>query len=102
MLFDLGSQRPGDIELVQKKVLEAAPGILEAVTAAQPVVVLDGTLCPSQELSAIENAVRVQPDDWPSFASPAWMTIDAVREDATLLSLVVEDDRDRIPPTEDR
>lgn len=98
LLFELSAGRSGDLDELQRKVLELGEGTLVAVAAAQPVVVLDRDLRPLPTLCSIENAVRVQADDWPPFASPAWMQIDAVREDPALLSFVLEDDRDRVAP----
>jgi CheY-like chemotaxis protein len=95
--FELSGGRQGDLAVVQRKIVELGAGALETVAAAQPVVVLDAKLNPLPTLCPIEAAVRVQPDDWPSFASPAWMAIDAVRADPALLSFVLEDDRDRVP-----
>ena len=98
LVFELSAGRSGDIDGLQKKVLELGEGALVAVPAAQPVVVIDRNLAPLGALRPIENAVRVQPDDWPPFASPAWMRIADVRDDPSLVSLVLEDDRDRIAP----
>jgi hypothetical protein len=96
LLFELSAGRSGDIDGLQRKVLDLGEGDLVAVSAAQPVVVIDRNLSPLASLCPIEDAVRVQPDDWPSFASPAWMPIQAVRDDQSLASFVLEDDRDRI------
>ena len=93
VLFDLAE--PGDLEALQKKVL-ATSTLLEPVAPAQPVVVLGADLRAADDLVAIEDAVRVQPDDWPPFASSAWMAIEAVKGDQKLASLVVEDDRARL------
>ncbi len=98
LLFELSAGRSGDIDGVQRKVLELGEGALVAVSAAQPVVVIDRDLKPLATLCPIESAVRVQPDDWPPFASPAWMRIEDVRDDPSLASLVLEDDRDRVGP----
>lgn len=95
-LFDLGAASPGDLELLRTKLIAMA-GDLETVDAEQPVVVLGPDLVPQAALSSIEDAVRVQPDDWPPFASPAWMRIDVVAGDEDLRGLVIEDDRDRVP-----
>jgi len=46
---------------------------------------------------SVENAVRVQPDDWPSFADAAWMPLELVAQDKALRQLVVHEDRDRLP-----
>jgi hypothetical protein len=93
VLFDLAEG--GELEILQKKVLETS-SVLQPVTPSQPVVVLGADLRSSEELVAIEDAVRVQPDGWPSFASPAWMSIKAIKDTPSLASLVIEDDREQL------
>jgi hypothetical protein len=62
---------------------------------AQPVVVIDDAYQP-QAIADIEDAVRVQPDDWPPFAEPAWASISNARHSPRLRGLVVRDDRARL------
>ena len=49
------------------------------------------------ESVAMEDAVRVQPDDWPPYADAAWVRIADVIENPELRALVVQDDRNRLP-----
>lgn len=65
---------------------------MEPLDAREPVVCVDASYLPV-EISSLQEAVRIQPDDWPSFADPAWMRIDEVQGDPTLTALVMEDDR---------
>ena len=61
------------------------------------VVVLDGSLEPSRTPVPVSQAVRIQPDSWPSFADDAWTTIDAAVADPELRAIVVAADRERLP-----
>jgi len=61
------------------------------------VVVLDGSLEPSGVPVPVGEAVRIQPDSWPSFADDAWTTIDAAVADPELRAIVVAADRERLP-----
>ena len=47
-----------------------------------------------------EDAVRVRPDYWPSFADPAWMRIDTVRGEAELSAMVEPVDQYRVAADE--
>lgn len=62
-----------------------------------PVVCLDSEFQP-HGVASPQDAVRVRPDYWPPFADPAWMTIDAVRNDRELRSMVVPLDQYRVGP----
>lgn len=63
--------------------------------AIRPVVCLNEAYEPLEQTYVIEEAVRVQPDDWPSYADSAWMPIALLREHPELQSLIVQEDRDR-------
>jgi CheY-like chemotaxis protein len=65
---------------------------MERLDALELVVCVDDSYLPSA-ISPIQEAVRVQPDDWPAFADPAWMRIEDVMGDPMLTALVVEEDR---------
>lgn len=61
------------------------------------VVVLDGSLEPSTAPIPVGQAVRIQPDSWPSFADDAWTAIDEAVADPELRAIVVAADRERLP-----
>jgi CheY-like chemotaxis protein len=65
-------------------------------TVEQPLVCLDSDYRPLEDTYSVQSAVRVQPDDWPSYADYAWMPLDVVRGNAALQALVVHEDRERI------
>lgn len=74
---------------------EASRGSVEPLHLANPVVVLDVEYR-AVSLVAADQAVRVQPDDWPSFADDAWMTIEQVLDNPGLEGLVLDEDRGRL------
>jgi hypothetical protein len=59
----------------------------------------DVVACISQDLHSrgsakpVRECVRVQPDDWPPFADPAWAHIDQLRAEPRIVALVLEEDR---------
>lgn len=60
------------------------------------VVVLDGDLEPKPAPVAIEMAVRMQPDGWPTFAEEAWVAVDDAVSNPDLAASVVTADRWRL------
>jgi hypothetical protein len=72
----------------------------EASPAMVPFVCRDKDYSYVTEPVALEQAVRVQPDDWPPYADVAWMRIEDVAGNAELRALVVQDDRARLPKFE--
>jgi len=70
---------------------------LDASTVEQPLVCRDGDYKYVAETVAFEEAVRVQPDDWPPYADAAWMRIEDVADRPELRALVVQDDRACLP-----
>jgi len=69
---------------------------LEFVALHSPVVCLDGQLRFQDDFEEIESAVRILPDDWPPYADAAWVPISLAQQDEMVLSMVLEEDRDKI------
>jgi hypothetical protein len=59
------------------------------------VIVLDSDLLPEHIVSS-DQAVRVRPDDWPTFAEQPWIAIDLARDDPRMRGIVLPDDRERL------
>jgi DNA-binding NarL/FixJ family response regulator len=59
---------------------------------SEPVVFVDSSYVPTG-ITSVQDAVRIQPDDWPAFADAAWVRIEDVADDNALAALVMEDDR---------
>ena len=79
----------------QDRLREKAAKDLSLVRPHDPVVCLDSEFRPHGVASPLD-AVRVRPDYWPPFADPAWMTIDAVRDDPELSAMVIPLDQYRV------
>jgi hypothetical protein len=67
-----------------------------ALPRGHTTVCLDDSFRPLPDLYPASACVRVQPDDWPAYADPAWTTIDTVSQSPKLRALVLADDRDRL------
>jgi hypothetical protein len=59
-------------------------------------ICLDDSFRPLQGLYPAADCVRIQPDDWPAYADPAWTTISRANDSPKLRALVLADDRDRL------
>ena len=64
-----------------------------------PVVCLDRNFEPT-EIASPQQAVRLRPDYWPSFADAAWMKIDTVGCDPSLRAMVEPVDEYRLQSDE--
>ncbi|MCH9650790.1 MAG: hypothetical protein K0U98_21360 [Deltaproteobacteria bacterium] len=69
---------------------------LERLDLSSPVVCIGRDLTPSDELSCLEDAVRMVPDLWPAYAGTAYATVSSVREDPDFAAVVHPLDRDRV------
>ena len=56
---------------------------------------------PLPKACSADAVVRIQPDDWPSFASQAWTTVELAQEHSRLEAMVVAEDRDKVSPKRD-
>ena len=93
--WELGGESSGEAAEFQRGLCRKAGEALEPVVPADPVVCLDRDFHP-HGVSSPEDAVRVRPDYWPSFADPAWMSISAVRGDPELSAMVEPLDQYRL------
>ena len=95
----LGGGSAGRPDEFEERIREKAGENLTLVRPVDPVVCLDSEFQP-HGVASPQHAVRVRPDYWPPFADPAWMTIDAVRDDPELRAMVVPLDQYRVEPDE--
>jgi hypothetical protein len=61
-----------------------------------PVVCVDENYQTLPEAHTAAEVVRIQPDDWPLYASQAWATVELVRQHPRLRAIVAAEDRERI------
>lgn len=85
-----------DPDVVRQKFSKLAGVDLEPARAHQPVVCIDKNFQPLPEMFSPNEAVRIQPDDWPPYADQAWTSTALAVEHESLRALVVEADRERL------
>ena len=57
------------------------------------VATLSDNLDQNQDLSPVDECVRIRPDGWPSFAAPAWARVDEIHDSEALRSMVDPNDK---------
>ena len=65
---------------------------LEPTKLIRPVVTVDQTLKKQSEFAALEDVVALQLDDWPSYAEPAYMRKQILKENQDLRIYVANDE----------
>jgi hypothetical protein len=66
---------------------------LDTLGLRQPVFQIDANYQVVQQPLEITDAVRLQPDDWPSYSDDPWYPLSSIGDEPTLDALVVIDDR---------
>ena len=93
--WELGRGASGNPNLFGDRLRERAGVDVELIGISDPVVCLDRDFEPV-EVASPQDAVRVRPDYWPSFADAAWMRIDSVMGDPSLRAMVEPVDQYRL------
>ena len=89
MFLDDGRPKPMD----RAAKLEALHGSkLERLDLGYPVFVIDSNY-ETREPVDVTAAVRLQPDEWPSYADSPWLALDRIEDEPDLAKLIVIDDR---------
>lgn len=97
--WELGRGASGNPNLFRDRLRERAGVDLELIGMNDPVVCLDRNFEPT-EIASPQQAVRLRPDYWPSFADAAWMKIDTVGCDPSLRAMVEPVDEYRLQSDE--
>jgi hypothetical protein len=71
-------------------------GTLKRSEITHPIMCVDENYQLTNEVIEIELGVRIQPDDWPSFAEHAWISIERARSNHRVRATVLSIDRDRV------
>jgi len=85
LMNDVGNGRKN----VREELSRRAEGKHFSGIVPDPVVVLDAsTFKPKRTFVSAPRVVRIRPEHWPSFADPAWLQIESVKNDSSLLRMV--------------
>ncbi len=95
-LWVLTEGNPFDLDLIRSQLVARIGAKLSTVDLAQPIVCVDKDYRVLPKFFHAEDAVRIQPDDWPPYADQAWTTIELARQERSLRSLVVTEDEAKL------
>ncbi len=96
-LWELTGARSADAEEVAEVICRlAGRRIKRSEPAEHPVVCLNTNYQPLDKFAALTDAVRIQPDDWPSYADHAWTTIELARSEPKLRAIVAREEAGRL------
>ena len=96
LVWDLTDGDPFDVRRLPSILASKTSAALQTTDFMQPVVCVGRNHVPLSALSSIEDAVRIQPDDWPPYADQAWTTIELANQYPSLGALVISEDKDRL------
>ncbi len=95
-LWDLTNGNPFDPQSIRELLCKRVGRDFVPTRSNQPVVCVDENYQTLPDTFETTQAVRIQPDDWPSYADQPWTTIQLARENPALAALVVEADWERL------
>ena len=87
-VWELAGGRRAEEQRLREALTERAGMELDPIDLNPAVVCLDENLQPTGRFLSPMTAVTLHPDHWPAFADSAWMDVETVRDDLTLLSMV--------------
>ncbi len=96
LLWKKTSGNSQDPDAIHKFLSSFGKQKLKQSKIADPIVCVDKNYEPIDDAFSRDQAVRLQPDDWPPYADQAWTTFDLAKEENSLGALVIKEDRDRI------
>lgn len=95
-LWDMTDGKSFDPDTILTALNRCCNGNLQKLPFSQPVVCVTDSYQLSSQIINIDDAIRVQPDEWPSYAEQAWVPITNVKENGRLRAAVVTFDRVQI------
>jgi hypothetical protein len=101
LIWDLTGGTSVPAAELREKLSKAAKVGLRPSSSDGPIVCIDQNYQPLPEVCSAEAVIRIQPDDWPAYASQAWTTVELAQQHPRLRALVVDEDLDKVSPQDD-
>jgi CheY-like chemotaxis protein len=96
ILWELTSGNSLDADAIRKALISYGNLGLKSSGTDNPIVCVDRNYRPTDSFCTSKESVRLQPDDWPSYADQPWTTIELARKYPSLGAIVVKQDRGRL------
>lgn len=95
-VWNLTAGRSVDVDSLHAALRERSNVTLEPLPANASIVCLGPELQPTGEFISATDAVRLRPDQWPTFADDAWTSVELARGDTSLGAAVDPVDEARV------
>ena len=95
-LWDSTDGDRGNAEAVAVLLNSMAGKELDCLKCDYPTAIVDSDFKTSHEFAELDECVQIQPDGWPSFAEPAFTSIEWAKEHNSLRSLVIRKDKGKL------
>jgi len=91
-LWDITDGKSYSLEAIHDALSDIC-STLEVLPQNQHVVTVDENYRPSTRLIEMEEAIEIQPDDWPPYSDQAWISRDQLEKESRMKGLVVSEDK---------
>ena len=81
---------------LHEKLSKEANAELVPAPVADPIICIDENYRVLDEAFSPSQVVRIQPDDWPSYASQAWTTLELAKQHPRLEAMVLDEEQDQL------
>lgn len=99
-VWNLTNGRSVDVDTLHSALHKRTGVKFKALPADASIVCLDSEFRPTGEFISAENAVRLRPDQWPTFADDAWTSLARAGRDRSLYAVVDPLDETRVVEAE--
>ena len=89
-LNQITNGKPFDPEILQESICSSAYSSPDFLGNFQPVLAINPESMQSTKIVDVDEAVRIVPDGWPTFADDAWALLKDIEEDKHLAQLVID------------
>lgn len=102
LLWEITDGRPFDLASLKKSLAERSAAEIEFTPQEDPLVCIDEEYRVMDQFFDINSAVRLMPDDWPSYADVPWTPIEIAKANPEIRAAVLEQDQEKLaePPGE--
>jgi hypothetical protein len=94
LLWKLTEGNSFNPEKIKEKIVSETGCELEPIEIIQPVICLNKDFQEMENACSSEQAIRIQPDDWPPYADQAWTSIELAKREPALGALVIGQDKE--------
>ena len=95
-LWNITDGKPFDVPSLQKTLARMAGTPIDTVDEADSLVCIDQNYGVMDDFFSVDEAVRLMPDDWPSYADVPWTPIELAKNHPEIRAAVIEQDQEKL------